>query len=171
MATQRRTLAVLYNPREILLGKKLKGKFGLGFWNGYGGDIEGEETPEQAAYREILEETGITKEQLGRGLSAAGVAYFELPDGDLHEVHLFRQDSFFGVPSSTEGGKFEHRYFMRDALPFDEMFSADKLWLPEFLQGENCEWRFRYLDPSLKQCELLSKKMRDEEGKKELRMK
>lgn len=161
----RLTLAVLYNDKEVLLAKKLKGKFGVGKWNGYGGFIEEGETPEQAAYREVAEESGITRDQLGQELQLAGLTRFIVPgESEPREVYLFRHATFAGQPTTTEGGKFEHRRFAPKDIPFEEMFGADKVWLPRFLNGENLEWDFLYKDKEFKEYEVLDERPWQPEG-------
>ena len=53
--------AVLCFPVQtgrVLLGLKMR-KIGAGLWNGYGGEIEAGETPEEATCRELLQEAKI----------------------------------------------------------------------------------------------------------------
>lgn len=53
------TLVFVENTEgKVLLGVKAR-KIGAGCWNGYGGGIEPNETPEQSALRELDEESGI----------------------------------------------------------------------------------------------------------------
>ena len=49
--------------RQLLLGRKKRG-FGEGKWNGFGGKLEPGETVEEAAVRELQEESGVTATQL-----------------------------------------------------------------------------------------------------------
>jgi len=51
---------------KILMGKR-KGAHGLGTWGLPGGHLEWDETPEQCAEREVLEETGVRVKNLRRG--------------------------------------------------------------------------------------------------------
>ena len=56
--TIRAVLCYLKRDRKFLLLLKASGKFGEGFWNAPGGKIELGETAEDAARREVKEETG-----------------------------------------------------------------------------------------------------------------
>lgn len=51
----------LFNPKQnkVALIKKIKPNWQKGCWNGLGGKIEGDETPQQAMQREFLEEAGV----------------------------------------------------------------------------------------------------------------
>ncbi len=59
--TIRAVICYVYDEprRKYLLIHKAKGKFGGGFWNGPGGKIEAGESAEEAAKREMFEETGL----------------------------------------------------------------------------------------------------------------
>ena len=60
MKTDKKVLTLLMVVRDgsVLLGEKKRG-FGEGFYNGFGGKVEGGETVEEAALRELEEEAGI----------------------------------------------------------------------------------------------------------------
>lgn len=122
------TLCHIHTPERILLGMK-KRRFGEGWWNGYGGKVNDGETIEQAADREIREET--------RGIRALrfdkrGILNFEF-EGDpvLLEVHVFRVTQFEGEPEETE--EMKPRWFSLDDIPYDEMWPADRYWIPLLL--------------------------------------
>ena len=51
------TLVFVHDNQKVLLGYKKRG-FGAGRWNGFGGKVETGETLEQAARRELKEESG-----------------------------------------------------------------------------------------------------------------
>ncbi|NGY69952.1 NUDIX domain-containing protein [Bacillus megaterium] len=57
----------------------------MGLWNGVGGKIENGESPEEAAIREVWEETGI---QLDSFVSQ-GVITWETPEGIVDGIHVF----------------------------------------------------------------------------------
>jgi 8-oxo-dGTP diphosphatase len=53
------SLCFLVREGKVLLAKKAN-KIGKNCWNGYGGGVDGKETPEESAVRELREEAGIT---------------------------------------------------------------------------------------------------------------
>lgn len=64
MKNKETTLLIIKKENKILLARKKRG-FGLGKWNGIGGKIEENETPEQAVIREIKEEFMVDIKLLG----------------------------------------------------------------------------------------------------------
>ena len=137
------TLCIIHDTQDrknrVLLGLKKKG-FGAGRWNGFGGKLEPGETIEQAAKREILEESGVTVETLEK----MGVMIFEFegkPD-ELLEVHIYRAESWSGEP--REGDEMKPQWFDISEVPFKNMWPDDKYWLPFFLQGKKFTGRFLF---------------------------
>src|SRR5689334_780570 len=57
---------------SILLGMKKRG-FGQGWWNGFGGKLKGNETYEDSARRETLEEAGL---YIGKLLNVANLNFY-----------------------------------------------------------------------------------------------
>jgi len=60
--------------RTLMIHKQQSSSFHQGKWNGLGGKIEGDESPREAALREIKEESGLTLAPLR--LQARGVLQF-----------------------------------------------------------------------------------------------
>jgi 8-oxo-dGTP diphosphatase/2-hydroxy-dATP diphosphatase len=136
------TLCTIYQGNQILLGMKKRG-FGVGRWNGFGGKVEDDETLEEAAKREILEESGLTVGSLEK----MGVLYFEFEDETPNkEVYIFRTSDFSGEPQESE--EMRPKWFDNNNLPLNEMWPADALWLPVLLEGKKFEGRYTYDQPS-----------------------
>ncbi len=131
------TLVFLVKQDQVLLGMKKRG-FGLGRWNGFGGKIEQNETIEQAAIRELEEETGVTASSLEK----RGEITFAFPSKPEWNqiVHLFVVTKWTGEPVESE--EMLPRWFSHNSLPFDVMWPADPLWLPHILAGKFVTARF-----------------------------
>uniref|UniRef100_A0A8C7H202 Oxidized purine nucleoside triphosphate hydrolase n=1 Tax=Oncorhynchus kisutch TaxID=8019 RepID=A0A8C7H202_ONCKI len=106
-------LLTLVQPGRVLLGMK-KRWFGAGKWNGFGGKVQPGETIEEAARRELQEESGLTV------------------DKQLLDVHVFRADNYNGEP--TESDEMSPQWFDSDKIPFGQMWVDDILWFPLMLQ-------------------------------------
>ncbi|XP_074821301.1 oxidized purine nucleoside triphosphate hydrolase isoform X1 [Natator depressus] len=98
------TLVLVVEPQRVLLGMKKRG-FGAGRWNGFGGKVQAGETIEQAAHRELLEESGLTVDNLQK----MGQITFEF-------VEMCPQ------------------WFQLDQVPFSHMWPDDVYWFPLLLQ-------------------------------------
>lgn len=117
----------------VLLGRKRRG-MGCGKWNGFGGKLEAGETMRQCAARELFEECGLRADPLS--LTLAADLYFCQPS-DMSWSHaglVYFARVWTGEPCRSE--EMEPRWFMPDALPYDEMWEADKIWLPMVLAGK-----------------------------------
>lgn len=144
------TLCFIHEHPRILLGMKKRG-FGAGRWNGFGGKVAPGESIEEAAVRELREETGIEAEP--DDLEDAGILEFEFKDsaatgGATLEVHLFRLSAgaYVGEPQETE--EMRPQWFFVDEIPFRQMWSDDPFWMPLFLKGRRFRARFVFDKPS-----------------------
>lgn len=101
---------MVYDPAgRLLLIRNLYGRTDL--WVLPGGGIHRRETPEDAAIREVREETGCALTGLGKVATFQSVA-----EGKRDTVHLFRAEtSDQPTPDLTEVA--EARFFALDALP------------------------------------------------------
>lgn len=130
------TLSILAENNQILLAMKKRG-FGVGRWNGFGGKVEAGETIEEAAQREIFEESGLEATEI----SARGVLDFDFPERDLQlEVHVFKILKYSGTAQESE--EMKPQWFSLDAIPYDEMWADDIHWLPLFLQDDKFSGKF-----------------------------
>ena len=129
------TLCFVIRGDEVLLIRKKRG-LGAGKINGPGGRLEPGETPREAAVREVEEELCVTP----AGLTNHGLLRFQFVDGYSLLVHLFCATSCDGVAQETEEAI--PLWSSITALPFDEMWADDRLWLPEVLAGRSVEGEF-----------------------------
>ncbi len=117
--------------REILLGMKKRG-FGIGKWNGFGGKLEGTETIEEGAIRELEEESCIKTSNLRR----RGFLVFKLLDvGKIMRVHVFDTFEFSGEPTETE--EMRPKWYNEDQIPFEKMWLDDKYWFSYLLEEKS----------------------------------
>jgi 8-oxo-dGTP diphosphatase / 2-hydroxy-dATP diphosphatase len=127
---------------QILLGMKKRG-FGVGRWNGFGGKVEEGETIEEAAHRELEEEVGVKAFTMQK----AGILDFSFEnDPKLLEVHIFKVSDFSGEPVETE--EMKPQWFSFDAIPFEQMWTADTHWIPYILEGKLFKGAIHFDRPS-----------------------
>ena len=132
------TLCIIQQDGQVLLGMKKRG-FGQGRWNGFGGKIRDGESIEDAAKRELQEETGIAAEEMAK----QGLLEFEFRGNpEILEMHIFRVSHFTGEPRETE--EMKPRWFSINEIPFQDMWPDDKHWLPLFLEGKQFRGRFLF---------------------------
>ncbi|MDP3900170.1 MAG: 8-oxo-dGTP diphosphatase [bacterium] len=125
------TLCFVCTEKQVLLGLKKRG-FGAGWWNGFGGKVLPNETIQQAARRELLEECGINAIELKK----RGNLRFHFADDErAHEMHIFTTDKFSGMPRESE--EMRPQWFDYNNLPYDQMWESDSLWLPRLWRGED----------------------------------
>lgn len=130
------TLCLVHQGNKVLLGLKKRG-FGQGRWNGFGGKVQGGETVEMAAIRELGEEACI----IPLDLTQIAVIDFEfLYDRSFLEVHVFKVTRFEGEPCETE--EMKPQWFSVYEIPFDQMWSDDIHWMHLFLANKMFKARF-----------------------------
>lgn len=112
---------------KLLLIRKKRG-LGAGKFNAPGGRIEAGETPEAAAVRETQEELCVTPTRL----RPAGRLYFQFVDGYSINCHVFTASDAIGT--ATETDEAVPFWCAEDAIPYQEMWSDDRLWLPLLLE-------------------------------------
>lgn len=133
--------------RQVLLGMKRRG-FGVGRWNGFGGKIQGDETIEECAKRETLEECGLNVNSFYK----IGHMIFEfVGDPVLLDVHVFSCNDFSGEVTPSE--EMLPQWFAYEDVPFDKMWPDDILWYPHLFAQKKFKayWLFEGHDKILKQ--------------------
>jgi len=129
------TLVFVRRDEEILLIRKKRG-LGAGKINGPGGRTEKGETPEACAIREVQEELGITPTDV----HLAGENSFQFIDGYSLHVHIYVAGGFTGEPIETDEAI--PRWTPVSAIPYEEMWEDDYLWVPHMLDGTPFLGRF-----------------------------
>lgn len=152
--TIRAVICHVHSDGKYLLLLKEKGRFGEGFWNAPGGKIESGETPEQAAKREVLEETGLRISKL----SDIGSLEFHFGQGKRKPdwtAQVFKTSHFSGKlkKKGTEGPL---RWFGQDKIPYEQMWADDRYWLPLMIEDIRFRGIFEFTSDSKK---LLSSKV------------
>lgn len=131
-------LLFLLRNDQILLAMKKRGT-GEGKWNGVGGKVNPNETIEAATIRECQEEIGVTPTNLKK------VAWleFKIPSQDFHnQSHVFVTTEWTGEPVETE--EMRPQWFALSEIPYAEMWSDDRLWLPKVLADQTIAARFLF---------------------------
>ena len=108
-------------------------KRGLGaeYWNGFGGSVEKGERIEEAAIREVKEESRLIPLKLEK----KGFINFHFKgEKKKPQVHLFLVKDYKGKERET--AEMKPKWFDLDKIPYNKMWPADKIWMPKVLKGE-----------------------------------
>jgi 8-oxo-dGTP diphosphatase len=122
------TLVFVVKNGSILLIRKKRG-LGAGKINGPGGRLNPGEPPLEGAVREAQEELHITPVGLHKG----GENLFQFTDGYSIHVHVFAAADYEGEPTETDEAV--PIWAPTHAVPYDEMWEDDYLWIPLLLSG------------------------------------
>lgn len=129
------TVCFLIKDDKVLLAMKAD-KIGKGCWNGYGGGIDGDESPEQSIVRELKEESCV--DVFAEFLEKVAIvdAHNTKSDGTkfVCRVHIYLARKWSGEPVETTE-MLTPTWFEIDNLP-SKMMLADKVWIPRVLAGE-----------------------------------
>ena len=136
------TLAFVIKDGQILLIRKKRG-LGAGKINGPGGRLEGNETIAACAVREAQEELGITP----LNPEKRGELKFQFVDGYSIHVHVFRAYDLEGTPVETDEAI--PIWANLDAVPYDEMWEDDEIWVPLLLEGKAFSGQFIFDDDKI----------------------
>ena len=120
---------------HVYLAMKKRG-FGAGRWNGTGGKVEEQKGESVAAafIREAQQEHGIVLQKT----MPVGTIDFYFPDNPKwnQRVYIRLVESWSGeLRDSEEMGVPQE--FPKNGLPLEAMWSGDKLWLPQVLEGQS----------------------------------
>lgn len=146
--TIRAVICYLKSGDDYLLLLKADGKFGGGFWNAPGGKIEQGEKADDAAIREVKEETGLDVKSLER----FGSLEFYFGSGKKRPdwtAEVFQSTHFDGtVKEESDEGKL--KWFSKRELPLEKMWEDDRYWLPLLIEGTKFRGVFEFTKDSKK---------------------
>jgi ADP-ribose pyrophosphatase YjhB (NUDIX family) len=138
-------LCYLINKKnQVLLIMKKKG-FGQGKWNGPGGKVQEGELVEQAAIREVEEETGY-KPIKPRALGYLEFIWQTQPENN-QICHVFHTKEYEGKMCESE--ECLPQWWNIDKIPFKLMWEDDIYWLKDALAQQEVKYRF-YFDKNNK---------------------
>eukprot|EP00455_Lapot_gusevi_P032239 TRINITY_DN3513_c0_g1_i1.p1 TRINITY_DN3513_c0_g1~~TRINITY_DN3513_c0_g1_i1.p1 ORF type:complete len:106 (-),score=16.25 TRINITY_DN3513_c0_g1_i1:12-329(-) len=90
----------------------------------------------------MREECGIEVEEL----EERGQLLFQFRNNpqELLEVHVFKVLRYQGVPAETE--EMRPQWYGVDSIPYQQMWSDDPHWMPQFLANRKFQGYFLYED-------------------------
>ncbi|MEM7082595.1 MAG: 8-oxo-dGTP diphosphatase [Pseudomonadota bacterium] len=135
--TEQATLLFVIDGDQILLIRKKRG-LGEGKVNGPGGRREHGESLAECAIRETHEELGVT----AHNPVLSGRHQFQFTDGYALEVYVYYATQFQGLAIETDEAV--PLWTHVDAIPYDEMWEDDRLWLPLLLAKETFDGRYLF---------------------------
>jgi 8-oxo-dGTP diphosphatase/2-hydroxy-dATP diphosphatase len=136
------TLGFIKTDDQILLAMKKRG-FGEGRWNGYGGKVSEGEIIEESFHREVKEESNIETTNVEK----LGLLNFSFVDSSkVLEVHIYNILEYFGKPVETE--EMKPKWFNLDAIPYNQIWSDDRHWLPLFIDNKKFIGSFHFDKPA-----------------------
>lgn len=134
------TLLLIIKNNQIFLAQKKRG-FGVGKYNGVGGKVEPGETIEQGMLRETQEEINVVPIDFTK---RAVITFSNVENGERFNIimHVYVANDYVG--EITESEEMRPAWFDVDKIPFEQMFSDDRIWLPVILKGKNFEAYFKF---------------------------
>ncbi len=149
--TEEATILFVIRDERILLIRKKRG-LGAGKINGPGGRLDPGETPLACAVREVREELEVIPTG---NMRRHGELLFQFTDGYALQVYVFAADDCQGEPRETEEAI--PLWTPLDCIPYDEMWSDDRLWLPLLLNGKQFKGRFLFQGDTMLGHEITAK--------------
>ena len=148
MKTIEASLVYLFKDDHVLMLHRVKKEKDIhkGKWNGLGGKLEPEESPEESAIREIKEESGFDM----HSLKFAGHLFFPAFDKEKNDwsVFVFTSDDFSGLQlENTPEGNLE--WIHKDELLNLNLWEGDRYFLPKVLSEDKFLGKFIYKDGRL----------------------
>ena len=137
-------LLIKEHPQQgIYLPVKKRG-FGIGKHVAVGGGVEAGESLQQAASRELEEETGLQVPP--HDFHKAGVLTFHFPARPQWErgVHVYLLREWRGEP--VESDELKPYWFEINDIPYHKMWQDARYWLPQVISGESIQGEFTFAE-------------------------
>lgn len=123
----------------MILPGKHKHELYKGKWNGLGGKLSEEESPEECAVREVYEESGLKPTHL----KLSGILTFPKVDGENDwYIYVYVCDKFGGKLKESKEGKL--KWFETDKLLELHLWEGDNYFLPWINEGKFFSAKFIY---------------------------
>jgi 8-oxo-dGTP diphosphatase len=139
------TLCFPIRDGEVLLAEKQR-KIGAGYLNGFGGRAEAiDRDLQETNTRETEEEIGII---IKNAKKMGEIAFHNPSDEDelkRMKVHIFTATEWDGEPTETDEMK-KIAWYKIDCLDYDKFLPADRLFMPQILDGKSVKGFIEYND-------------------------
>jgi len=139
------TLCFPIRSGEVLLAEKQR-KIGAGYLNGFGGRVEAiDRSLQETNTREIEEEIGI---KIKNAKKMGEIAFHNPSDEEKlkrMKVHIFTATKWDGEPAETDEMK-KIAWYKIDSLDYDKFLPADRLFIPQILEGKSVKGLIEYND-------------------------
>lgn len=127
---------------RVMLGIKKVG-LGEGKLTLFGGKLENDEGPQQAAIRELAEEANVKP---GPNLRCYGRLVLDIQNLRIRiNAHVFRCDGIIGEPKESYEMTIE--WVPIESIPFAKMWADNEHWFPFLLDSQPFEGEFTFVDP------------------------
>lgn len=144
---ERASLCFIQKGGQLLLIRKKRG-LGAGKINAPGGRLESNETPQEAAIRETVEEVGVSPVAPRK----RGELFFQFIDGLSIHCTVFLAFDCLGEPIETDEAT--PIWTSPEAIPFHEMWADDAQWLPLMLEGKSFRGYFVFDEEVMLSCRI-----------------
>ncbi len=135
------TWMALRSGNKVLFGAK-KRDFGKGKLVAPGGKVGEDETIEEAAVRETIEEVGVKPTKFEK----LGEVIFDNIDyrgaTETHKMHIFVATEWEGEPTGSD--EMEPTWLPIREIPYDRLWEDNQHWLPYVLIGEKVQGYFHF---------------------------
>lgn len=135
------TVVLIFNDNKILLCMKKRG-FWAWKWNWPGWKVNPEEEILDAAIRELNEEVGI---QIDKNfLKYSWLIQFSFDNKSEWNQEMSIYSVYWYKWNVSESEEMKPEWFSLDNIPYDNMWDADKIWIPRVINKEEIEYQILF---------------------------